>query len=92
MAINGPGFSIRFFFVDPKDSQVLRASSALIEGILARRRCVRDWAGMKIRSVRAAVIDSDGRKRLDHVAGCTSGTEGIGISPGERRWRLLSWS
>ena len=63
-------FSVRYFFIDPKDGRVLVASKAMLDGITARRRHIPDWAGMRIRMVQVIATISRARLRVDDVKGC----------------------
>ncbi len=62
-------FAVRYYFIDPSGNQVLKASSALLDGITARRRHIPDWAGMKIRMVEVIATVAGDRLRVASVKG-----------------------
>jgi hypothetical protein len=63
-------FAVRYFFIDPKNGQVLVASKALLDGITSRRRHIPEWAGMRIRMVEVIARVSGSRLRVENVKGC----------------------
>jgi hypothetical protein len=70
---------IRCYFIDPISGQVLKASMALLDGLMARRRFVPDWAGLKVRMVQVIATVSGERMQITDVKGSHMHFEGEGF-------------
>ncbi|WP_343714026.1 hypothetical protein [Inquilinus sp.] len=62
-------FTIRHYFIEPGGDRVLKASSKLLDGIMARRRHIPDWAGMKVRMIEVIVRIAGDRLHVASVKG-----------------------
>ncbi|OWJ67466.1 hypothetical protein [Inquilinus limosus] len=71
-------FAVRYYFIDPKDGQILVASKALLDAFLTRRRFIPNWAGMRIRMVQVIARVAGDRLHIADIKGSYMHFDGEG--------------